>query len=303
LTARWLVEPGIHPRAKLERGRTVVATALTFSRGDLSLALRELEDELARVSLAGSGESGELTHTPVLIICRDLLSPLQKLISWLEERSLTNIVLLDNDSSYPPLLRFFEESPHQVIPLGDNVGAEAPWKREAIPLLAHGGYLIVTDPDILPVEDCPADFLERWLELHTRYASCRKIGFGLKIDDIPDHYRLKDEVIEWEAQFWRVELEKDVYFAAIDTTFALYKPGAYDYFRYPAIRTGGRYMARHVPWYADSDELSAEQSYYREHGSAAITSWTGDRLPTRYGWRPTEVQREAGEAADLPESD
>ena len=35
------------------------------------------------------------------------------------------------------------------------------------------------------------------------YPGYKKAGFGLRIDDLPDHYRLKQEVIVWESRFWR----------------------------------------------------------------------------------------------------
>ena len=53
-----------------------------------------------------------------------------------------------------------------------------------------------------------------------------KVGFALRIDDLPQHYPLKEKVIKWEKQFWTKKVNKtdNIYYAEIDTTFALYKP-------------------------------------------------------------------------------
>ena len=68
--------------------------------------------------------------------------------------------------------------------------------------------------------------------------------------------------------------------ADIDTTFALYRP--LDRRRHGegrALRTGPPYVARHLPWYLDSSNLSAEDAYYREHADPTISNWDRDQLP------------------------
>jgi hypothetical protein len=42
--------------------------------------------------------------TPVIIIVRDRLKPLALLVDWLERAGAQRLVLLDNDSTYPPLV-------------------------------------------------------------------------------------------------------------------------------------------------------------------------------------------------------
>jgi hypothetical protein len=131
---------------------------------------------------------------------------------------------------------------------------------------------------VVPDEETPADALEYLAELLFRYADVDKVGFGLRIDDLPERYRFRSEVIAWESQFWEEELEPGVYRADIDTTFALYRPSV----RGPsmrALRTGPPYVARHLPWYQDSHHLSEEDRYYRDHVLAGVSNWDVERLP------------------------
>ena len=97
-------------------------------------------------------------------------------------------------------------------------------------------------------------------------------GFSLKLDDIPDYYKLKAKVIAWEEQFWksenRVRRERISYYkSAIDTTFALYRPGIYpcESKWWNAVRTDIPYIARHLGWYVDVDAANDDeiQNYIR----------------------------------------
>lgn len=101
-----------------------------------------------------------------------------------------------------------------------------------------------------------------------------KVGFALRLDDIPDSFQPKSTVIEWEKQFWIDEIRKDTYNAALDTTFAIYPP-KYDftYSRfYKAIRIAGNYTAKHGGWYLDSKNLTDEDKFYFKLSSNS-NSW------------------------------
>ena len=259
---------------------------LAFDRKAVSLQLHGMRKELtsdqaAAISVTRYLETHRAEDSPVFIIARDRVFALRQLIAWLERAGMGRIVILDNDSSYPELLEYLEHSPHEVVNLGRNMGHTCPWDSGAVQLLAPGQFFVVTDPDIVPSEDCPTNAVLRFYELLARHTTAVKAGFGLRIDDLPDHYRHKDSVVTWEGRYWQSSLEPGVYVAPIDTTFALYRPGA-EYSLGPGLRTGEPYLARHLPWYADSNELSKEDAYYRQRGSASINSWDADLLPERY---------------------
>jgi hypothetical protein len=108
-----------------------------------------------------------------------------------------------------------------------------------------------------------------------KHPSIEKIGMGLKIDDLPEHYHNKRKVIEWERQFWKKIVERGVYDASVDTTFALYRPytnGAK--WVAPAYRTGEPYVAHHMPWYENSSDPGEENLYYAEHARVGASHWT-----------------------------
>lgn len=214
-----------------------------------------------------------ITQYPIFIICRDRYSCTIDLINWLEKTGQENIYLIDNDSRYEPLLEYYKTTPHTVIRTAFNFGHHVPWTFGCVEKYASNQFFIVTDPDILPVEDCPLDAIDRFKYLLDKYPHITKAGFGLKIDDLPDHYSKKQDVIAHESQFWLGHMpEEDVIYANIDTTFALYRPGAtVDIFN--SIRTTGRYLARHTPWYIDSNNLSYEETFYRKRLSRAINNW------------------------------
>jgi hypothetical protein len=52
-----------------------------------------------------------------------------------------------------------------------------------------------------------------------------------------------------------------VFYAAIDTTFAMYRPGANPR-PLDAAHTGAPYVARHAPWYSNPLALTEEDAFY-----------------------------------------
>ena len=152
------------------------------------------------------------------------------------------VYILDNDSSYPPLLEYYQRMRKdiQVIPLGANIGHTALWSMKLPQRLKVNGPFVYTDPDIVPIAECPPHVLDFFLEVLRAFPTKTKVGFGLRIDDLPEHYKFKRKVIAWESQFWGKKITPKLYDAAIDTTFALYRPNSgYDL---SGIRSGFPYL-------------------------------------------------------------
>jgi hypothetical protein len=243
-------------------------------------------------------------NVPVFLICRDRLSPLLELVDYLERAGCEDIHLVDNASSYPPLLEYYERTPHRVLRLEENLGPFALWRGGLLGELKIDGPFVCSDPDIVPIEECPLDAIDYFAEILDRYPRHLKAGFGLRIDDIPDAYPLKDEALLIERYNWQKPLAPRLYDAYLDTTFALYRgPDEFDFI--PAVRTGYPYMARHWTWYLDAENLPDEETYYREHST--LTPWYSrddralklDRLVSALGDRLTAdaVERDATEPA------
>jgi hypothetical protein len=211
---------------------------------------------------------------PVFIVCRDRLTYLTQLLDWLESvGNADEVYLIDNDSTYPPLLAFYATTRHTVIRTGGNHGHKVGWKQGVLRRYAAGRRFIYTDPDILPVEDCPDDALARMAEVLDSTSDIYKCGFSLKIDDLPDWCR--EGIVAWESRYWRpIDEWVNAYKAPIDTTFALHNPHAVRGFRYqPAYRLPPPYTARHLPWYTDPARLSDEDEFYRVHADTSVSNW------------------------------
>ena len=212
---------------------------------------------------------------PVFITCRDRVSCLRALVERLESMSgIGPIFLVDNDSAWPPMLDYLDTTPHEVVKLTENAGHRAVWSKAVKQSLRESGPFVVTDPDVVPDQNCPADMIDRLLRLLDEHPTLPKVGLGLHIDDLPSGNRLTKDVTDWESQFWEHEISPGVYDAGVDTTFALYRAGAGPE-EYPAIRTGSPYLARHLPWYDDPDSPSPEEIFYRARALADSTNWHG----------------------------
>ena len=106
------------------------------------------------------------------------------------------------------------------------------------------GRYIVTDPDVVPAADCPRDWPARLSALLDKYPQATKAGLGLRTDDIPEHYSRRDQVISWEAGFWTHPAGDGAYWAAIDTTLAMYREG---FWVHPRRRAAHRAPVRGGP--------------------------------------------------------
>lgn len=193
---------------------------------------------------------------PVLINVHNRVNALRQLVAWLERAGHQRITLLDNASTYEPLLEYLEASPHKVVYLGENVGARSLWATGRVP----DEWFVFTDPDIVPIERCPLDAVAHFKDLLDRYPA-PKAGFGLFLNDVPQHmpsFGHERSLMNPDAQY-----ETGVYRSAIDTTFALYRPGIG--FEYLALRTGFPYMARHQcrSWYGGP--ITDEDRHYLTH--------------------------------------
>lgn len=201
---------------------------------------------------------------PIVINNFNHLIYLLSLIHALEKRGYKNIIILDNNSNYPPLLEYYKTCPYRIEFLNKNLGYLALSKSSVYEEIKHG-YYVYTDPDIVPIDECPDDFLLKFLEILKSKVFLHKVGFSLKIDDIPNHYDKKEVVINWEKNFYKNEVTKGVFKAQIDTTFALHRPGSKISFLDGITihyRLNYPYQARHLPWYENSNELSDELKHY-----------------------------------------
>jgi hypothetical protein len=220
---------------------------------------------------------------PIYLNARDLLSPLRAMV----ERLLATpgagpIVIVDNASTYPPLLEWYEEVERgawrvgsgrtQIVRLGENRGELAPFVLTTHHSPLNTPYFAVSDPD-LDLGEVPDDFLDVLISGLERYPERVKAGLSLRIDDLPEDGPFTTEVRRHESRFWQQRLDERWYDANVGLTFAVYRgPKRRGGFGYgPALRAAPPYTARHLPWYLTPEAIDDEWRYYFEHvcGNAA----------------------------------
>lgn len=235
---------------------------------------------------------------PVFVTCRDRVECLRLLVPRLESfDDIGPIVLIDNDSAWPPMMEYLESTPHEVVRVGQNGGHQALWSFDIYPQLRSQGPFVVTDPDVIPDEDCPTDVLNHLTSLLDRFPEIVKAGLGLRIDDLPEEVAATQDIKAWESQFWETEREPGVFAASVDTTFAVYRADA-DPDLAPAVRTGAPYLARHLPWYADPEDPDGEEVFYLARARADSTNWHSRTLQSPLA---AALARRRRELQDLPD--
>ncbi|MEG0930076.1 glycosyltransferase family 2 protein [Algoriella sp.] len=219
---------------------------------------------------------------PIIIINFNQLFYLKQLVDFLINRGFENIVIIDNLSTYPPLLEYYKiiESKVKVEYMGDNQGHKVFFESEMLQRKYGKGYYVLTDADIVPNEKLPIDFMEKMIKYLDKYFKrVTKVGFALKIDDIPNEFPLKDKVIKWESKYWENEVEANLYKTIIDTTFALYKPNYPNNFNFLdfflGIRVGENFEAKHGGWYKNPLKMTEEDMFYQKTASSS-SSWNFD---------------------------
>lgn len=230
----------------------------------------ELEEDPGRYSLELDME--DYQQIPIFINSRDRLTFLRQQVDWLLTAGYHNIYILDNASTYPPLLDYYKsiEEEVKVIYLKKNLGYKALWKSGALNVLNIQTPYVYTDPDIVPVEECPHDVLKKMLLILRQYPYIKKVGFGLKTDDIT--FAGREEALAHEEARMRTLVGNNLYFGVIDTTFALYRNYRH-YNAYATLRLAGDCIARHLPWYLDYEKMSEEEAYYAQHATNDYSTW------------------------------
>lgn len=209
----------------------------------------------------------EAKNIPIYIISFNRVSYLKEIISALEKFRLTNIHIIDNASTYPPLLEYLKESPYIVHYMKENLGHMVFFKADEFKDVRENEYYVLTDPDVIPVDECLPDFMDFFYDLLQRYPQYNKVGFSLKTDDIGQTVEEREVLQKWENQFYKKRINRFkpyLYDSYIDTTFALYRPQKEwktPNFYY-AIRTGFPYQAKHLPWYKNFCIPDEEDEFY-----------------------------------------
>lgn len=200
---------------------------------------------------------------------------LEKLIVYLKNKGYENIYIIDNNSSYQPLLEFYKKNRLKVFYLSENVGYLALWKTTVYDYFS-GDYYVYTDSDVVPSNSVPENFIAVFASMLQDYSFLDKMGFSLDIEDLPEEFSVSRKIIKDELKFWIYDIEDKFYFSPIDTTFALYRPNSKGGWWLNAGRAKKPYVAKHLPWYENPKELSEDAKYYYKtiDTSSTLTRWS-----------------------------
>jgi len=195
------------------------------------------------------------------------------------------VIIVDNGSTYPPLLQWYKDCHYTVLTTkGAKLSCQNRFIWEmGLHNMIDDNYYAVTDSD-LGVSHIPRDFADVLIADIERNPEIIKSGFSLAVDDLPDNpyankYRASEtQHICGTDTFGFIE-------KPVDTTFAIYskercnnldklwkKEGdtapvgdnAFldDRYFYRAHRSPAPYMANHMPWYMDVNSLNEEQLHH-----------------------------------------
>ena len=205
---------------------------------------------------------------PVIINNRNFLTWPKAMVERIKEYDgVGEIIIVDNDSTYPPLLEWYATNPCRIERLNDNLGMGAPWASEIVKQL-NGVPYVLTDPD-MGLEDTPDDTLLYLLDkLNTLQLD--KVGLGLDWQIVEKKSPYYERLNLYEKSRWSNSPVKDGVHTEvqIDTTFALYNV---DHYFIGGGSTTFPYVARHYPWEFSIEEArnNEEFMYYMDNATSA----------------------------------
>ena len=130
---------------------------------------------------------------PIFVNSFNRLACLRQLLEWLRAAGHRRIFVVDNASTYLPLLDYLDEvERHHIATVirspPDNVGHLAIWACGLLDRLGITGEYVYTDPDVVPADFCPSDLVGFLQAVVDENPEILAAGPGLRLDDIPDHY-------------------------------------------------------------------------------------------------------------------
>lgn len=210
-------------------------------------------------------------NIPCIIVNRDRLSTLRRLVIDLMNLGYTNIHILDMASTYEPLLSWYRAQDITVHYSRENMGHKALWSPAIMKLFKDHEWVFYTDGDIQLNEDTPKGFIEELISV-AEYIGVDKVGLAIEYKDITNPV-YKEIITPIESRYWENKEQHPKYIcynSPIDTTAAVVRTSKP--FQYNAVRVAGSFTCRHIPWYANWDNMDEEELYYMEHADPNIAT-------------------------------
>lgn len=217
----------------------------------------------------------EIKNIPLIIPVFNQLTYTKNLINWFRWYCPENqIFIVDNGSTYKPLLDFYEKNREDIDIFKMNVN-ECVLNLQTIlklKMYKDSGYYIISDPDIMPHPNTPPNFLEIFKDAIDN-KGFHRAGFGLITDDLPEELNEREMIIGNEKEllnqpipFFYKDKRYDGFKAPLDTTFCLYKR---DNGGWSSPMNGNDwgnclrlFKAFHLGWYVNPNFVNEEMDYY-----------------------------------------
>lgn len=185
------------------------------------------------------------------------------------------VILIDNNSTYPPLLEWYNTAPYKIHRFKENRLAFDFWYKDVLKDY-DCRYYIVTDPD-LDISHIPKNYIEILFKGLKSNPDKWKSGFSLEINDLPDN-EFTTTIIEWEKMFWNAPTDENGFYRAdLATTFALYDRERKVENYYSGVRSPRPYTAKHLPWYLTEEKIlnNPEELFYLKncHSNGWVKHW------------------------------
>lgn len=233
---------------------------------------------------------------PIFVITHNRLTVLRKTLASFERVIQTpyKVVVHDNASTYEPLKAFLRESGLHVYwnagnDLNDVAQTVEAYFRDTG---SQAQYYVVTDPDIELDDAMPGDVLDLYAHLLATRRDIVAVGPELRIDDIPDHYPLKADLLRrhrighlrdrvitfpWSDTTHRGAVRP------LDTTFGMYRRSFTFKRLNKALLTHAPYVARHLDWYIDPAAMADDEVFYMNERTNRWGHWGSAMLRNKVG--------------------
>lgn len=212
-----------------------------------------------------------ISKIPLFIINYNRLTTLKGMVDFLSKEPRVEVIIVDNNSTYQPLLDYYAQTKVRVIRMSKNFGYLVIWEQNILPLYEVRGRYIISDSDLI-LDNIPLDWFDKLSQGLDKYPEVAKAGFSLDIFNLPKDNPLTPQIVQHEKQFWINRADDNFFFAPIDTTFALYRETQKTH-TYSAVRADKPYMAIHEPWQKTPKTLTEEDRYYYSHIQTS-THWS-----------------------------
>ena len=222
-----------------------------------------------------------MKNIPIVILNRDRLYPLIDQVNVLRQKGYNNITIIDNQSTYQPLLEWYKQDGLDVF-YNDITENSCHAFRDLV-LMQHPKFIeivsnwyVFNDSDIIPLDTVTNDFIDDLIAYAIKYNKT-KVGMSIKIDDLDLSYPLNEWVYSYESSYWTnaiIDGDIELYPHPIDTTFAVHAPNVLPTWSNNTLRVGEPYIVKHAPFYYNPESLPEDEKYYLAHMNKQSSNWS-----------------------------